>query len=290
MISPQEGYLDGVAGRTFCRSILSGKARALDLIVISGGPGLSWDYLGSLDALAMHGYNVHYYDQVGAGRSECRLPSGKELTLSDLLTQLYEVISHLAQGRPYALLAHSSASAIAIEHALAKPALLYKLILSSGCASGRDMIESIQRCVSTLTPGAQWALNDGDITSADYQAASQMFFEQYVCRMTPTPSALLRSVEFLARNSLAYRALWGLDTFHPTGELARWDATDRLRHISVPTLVCRGAYDEADEACMAVISSNIPGAKRQIFEHSSHAAHLEEAEEFISAIRGFLGA
>ena len=287
MRETHERVVEGPSGGTFCRSMLSAQADARDLIVISGGPGLSWDYLANLDALAEHGFNIHYYDQIGTGRSECRLADGRAPRLSDMLAQLEIVVRSLVADRKYALFAHSAGSAIAIEHAVLAADRVHRLVLASGSASGRDMIGSIQRCVSSLPPELQGAIREGDIASARYRSASEVFFGRFVCRVAPPPPEMMRSLERLAHNSLAYRALWGKDTFHATGELVQWDATARLRRILVPTLVCRGAFDEVDEACVEVLAKNIPGARHHVFERSSHTAHLEEAEEFIAVVHQF---
>jgi pimeloyl-ACP methyl ester carboxylesterase len=42
----------------------------LPLLVLHGGPGMSWDDLEPLDALAGGGRRVVYYDQLGGGDSD----------------------------------------------------------------------------------------------------------------------------------------------------------------------------------------------------------------------------
>jgi proline iminopeptidase len=62
-----EGYVDAGKGvRRFYRLVGTGSDT---LVIIHGGPGLSFDYFGELDPLASQGHALLFYDQRGAGRS-----------------------------------------------------------------------------------------------------------------------------------------------------------------------------------------------------------------------------
>ena len=52
-------------------------------------------------------------------------------------------------------------------------------------------------------------------------------------------------------------------------------------------LITCGLYDEITRPAQT-IQAGIPGSMLQIFEHSSHVAHLEEGERYAEVMEGFL--
>src|SRR6266487_2586827 len=58
--------------------------------------------------------------------------------------------------------------------------------------------------------------------------------------------------------------------------------------IRVPTLITVGRYDEIAPPCAETMQRGIPGSELRVFEESSHTAHLEETDAYLSTIREFL--
>jgi len=68
-----------------------------------------------------------------------------------------------------------------------------------------------------------------------------------------------------------------------------YDVTEQLAGIDVPTLVIGGRHDwicapELSE----LIAAKIPNADLRIFENSSHLVFIDEQQEFLDVIRGFV--
>ena len=69
------------------------------------------------------------------------------------------------------------------------------------------------------------------------------------------------------------------------------DFLDRLKAISVPTLVMVGADDPATPPSAArEIQQKIPGAKLVVIENAAHLANVEQPKAFNRALRNFLDA
>jgi proline iminopeptidase len=85
-----------------------------------------------------------------------------------------------------------------------------------------------------------------------------------------------------------YETMWGPNEFTCTGNLQSWDRTDRLGEIAVPTLITVGRYDEVTPSCAETMHRGIKGSQLALFENSSHSAHLEEPEAYLSVLRSFL--
>ena len=73
-----------------------------------------------------------------------------------------------------------------------------------------------------------------------------------------------------------------------TGIHKDYDITDRLNQLSVPTLFVCGHHGSTRPEETAWYHSLVPGAELVGFEHSSHLPHLEEPEEYLQALRGFV--
>lgn len=292
MIAIVERYVATSGGETYCRLVSPQHAAHPPLIVIHGGPGLTWDYLQALDQLAAAGQPVYYYDQLGNGRSA--MPNGgtPAISLVLMVQQLREVVAALVGDGRYVLMGHSSGSALAIEHALEQPPGLAGLVIANGCASARDMADSIWRRRRDLPADTQAILDEaeaqGTTASPAYAAAFGVFFQRHVCRLSPMPAGLQHSLAALGQNPAVFGRLWGPDIFQLSGALAGWSATSRLGAITVPSLVYRGEYDEADAQCMQPLLSGLAGASSHVFLDSSHMPHAESPQQFCDRIAAFL--
>jgi proline-specific peptidase len=80
----------------------------------------------------------------------------------------------------------------------------------------------------------------------------------------------------------------GPNEFIVIGNLKDWDRIDRLDEITVPTLITVGRYDEITPTCAETMHRRIPHAQIQVFEHSSHMAHLEETASYLQVVADFL--
>lgn len=83
---------------------VDGPAGAPTIIVLHGGPGGDFRSLLALSALSKT-YNVVFYDQRGAGRSE--RVSAEQLTLNDYISELYGVKRLVSPDAPVTLIGHS---------------------------------------------------------------------------------------------------------------------------------------------------------------------------------------
>ena len=83
--------------------------------------------------------------------------------------------------------------------------------------------------------------------------------------------------------------MWGPNEFTCTGNLLNWDRTDRLREITVPTLITVGEFDEVHPSCARTLHAGIPGSALEIFPNCGHAVHLEVHERYRDVLLGFLG-
>jgi pimeloyl-ACP methyl ester carboxylesterase len=99
------------------------------VVVIHGGPGMSSDYLASLESLADEGRTVIRYDQLGCGRST--LSKGVVIDgFGPFLEELDAVRDHLGLERVH-ILGHSWGGMLALEYMLSSPSGVISLVLAS---------------------------------------------------------------------------------------------------------------------------------------------------------------
>ena len=121
----------------------------------------------------------------------------------------------------------------------------------------------------------------------EYEEAVGEFYRRHVCRLAEWPEPLERTGENLTDNPV-YETMNGPNEFMVIGNLKDWDRTDRLREITVPTVITVGRYDELTPACAETLLEGIPGSKMVVFEESAHVAYLEETEKYLKVVAGFL--
>jgi proline iminopeptidase len=89
-------------------------------------------------------------------------------------------------------------------------------------------------------------------------------------------------------NAECYETMWGLSEFTCTGNLHGLDLSSKLPEISSPVLFTCGRYDEATPESTRHFASLIAEAEIEVFQESSHMAHLEEPDRFLRRVSQFL--
>jgi len=288
----QEGYADFQGHQTWYRVTGELASGRLPLVVAHGGPGCTHDYVDSFKDLAERGWPVVHYDQLGNGRSTHL--RGIDLgfwTVALFLDELDNLLRHLGI-RQYVLLGQSWGGMLAAEHGVRQPAGLRGLVIANSPASMGLWREAAAGLRAELPAEVQATLDRheaaGTTDSAEYRAASQVFYARHVCRVQPMPVEVARTFAAIDADPTVYHAMNGPTEFHVIGSLRDWSVIERLPRIQVPTLLISGRHDEATPACVEPFDRLIPDARWRIFEHSSHMPHVEEREACMATVAVFL--
>lgn len=288
----REGYADFRGHRTWFRVTGDLDSGRLPLIVAHGGPGCTHDYVDSFKDLAATGRAVVHYDQIGNGRSTHLPDAPSEYWVVDLfLAELNNLIAHLGI-RDYALLGQSWGGILGAEHAVRQPAGLKALIIANSPASMALWSEAANELRQALPAEVQATLlqheRAGTTDSAEYRAASDVFYARHVCRVQPMPAEVARTFAAIDADPTVYHAMNGPTEFHVIGSMRHWTIIDRLSRIQVPTLLISGRYDEATPATVQPFADGIADVQWEIFEHSSHMPHVEERDACMACVARFL--
>ncbi|MFT4149139.1 MAG: proline iminopeptidase-family hydrolase [Paracoccaceae bacterium] len=263
------------------------------IIIAHGGPGCTHDYVDSFKALADQGRAVIHYDQIGNGKSTHLPDKGADFWTVDLfLAELDNLIDHLGLRGGYSLLGQSWGGMMGAEFAVRRPKGLKGLVIADSPASMELWIAEANRLRADLPPEVQQTLlrheAAGTTSDPEYKAATEVFYARHVCRVVPNPPEVRRTFEAMEKESTVYNVMNGPSEFHVVGTLKTWSVIDRLPLIEVPTLLISGAHDEATVATVQPFADNIPDVRWHVFPNSSHMPHVEEFDDCMKVVGGFL--
>jgi proline iminopeptidase len=282
-----EGFVEVTGGRIWYR--VAGEGReGVCLLCLHGGPGFTHDYVSSLEDLASD-RPVVFYDQLGSGRSD--QPGDSSLyRLERYVDEVMMVRDALGLARVH-LLGQSWGGALAVAYALTGPPGIESLILASPLLSTPRWLQDARRLRSELPQDIQRTLRDheeaGFTGCPEYVAATFEFYRRHLCRLDPWPAELERSFAGMSGN--VYGTMWGPTEFHATGNLLELDLEPRLGELRIPVLFTCGRHDEATPETVGSFRDAVDGAELEVFEDSSHTAHLEERDGYMEVVRRFLG-
>jgi len=257
------------------------------LLLVHGGPGASSEGLAGLDVLAMHGYPVIRYDQLGCGRSD-RPDDDALWEVETFLDELETLRGELELDRIH-LLGHSWGGMLAMEHASVHPDDVLGVILASAPASvpriARETREMVRRLPAAVRDAIDRHEAAGTTGSDEYLAAAHEFDRRHICRLDPYP-AVLRDPLLLGER--VYAVMCGPSEFNGIGRTRDWDFMDRLHTVRQPTLVTGGLHDEFTPGHALEMLGRLPDARYVCFGASAHYPFLEERDAYLATLVAFL--
>jgi proline iminopeptidase len=284
-----EGYLPGTDGVSLFYHVEGGGPDTV--VVMSGGPGLSYRYMApDLGPLA-EGRTVIYFDQRGSGRST--LVADPALLSPDRqVADLDAVRRHFGIAR-MSLVGHSAGALFAALYAAAHPGNVERLVLLDPApATGAFVDQFTANRVSRTAPeqlARQFELMNQFLGGqvADPVAACEELFHSIFHPYFADPSRL-EHVRFCdvpapaAANSV-FALLVGMSALD-----ASWDVAPYLQAVSAPTLVVHGAADVIPAASSAYYASHLADARLVTIQGAGHFPWLEQPVEFFTIVDNFL--
>lgn len=185
------------------------------LVVLHGGPGCAHEYLEIVAQLTtLYTIPVVLYDQIGNGRST-HLPEKDGDTAfwaPDLFVdELHNLLNHLGIHDDYDLLGQSWGGMLAAVFATQQPKGLHKLIIADSPASMKLWMEAAARLRLQLPKEVQEVLNkheaEGTTTHGDYLKATDVFYENFLCRVKPMPESLKVALEWTEKDPTVYMTM-----------------------------------------------------------------------------------
>jgi 3-oxoadipate enol-lactonase len=218
-------------------------------------------------------FHVVRFDSPGHGRSlegigQTAPGETSDATVADFAAQVLELADHLGLDT-FSYIGLSLGGAIGQELALQAPQRIEKLVLTCTAAKfGQPQIWA-DRARGVRENGMDW-LRD--------PSAGKWYTEGFA---DADEQAQILLDDLVALDPQGYA--------EACDAVSRFDATDRLREISAPTLVLAGAQDvSTPPAVVEVLAQGIPQAEFHVVDGAAHLGNIEAPERFGQLIGEFL--
>jgi proline iminopeptidase len=275
VVTSREGYLTVPGGRVWYRVVGSGPGTPL--LVIHGG-GVPSAYLKPLAALSDE-RPVVFYDQLGAGHSD--RPTDTTLWRLDRYVATLAAVRESLDLHDVDLYGHSWGTVIAIDYLLGHPAGVHRLILAGPVLQGRRYMQGRDSLVGTMPDSVSSVLRrhqrDGTTDAPEFGRAMLAYLHRFFARRLPWSADLDSTVA--GQNQAPFKVLDPM--------LARYDRTDRLGEIAVPTLFVVGEFDEAAPVTREYYD-RVPGAQLVVIPNTGHLPMQDEPDRYVAVLRDFL--
>ncbi|MGO2298960.1 proline-specific peptidase family protein [Paucilactobacillus nenjiangensis] len=268
----------------------------IHLLALHGGPGGTHEYWeDTAKQLKAQGLNVtvHTYDQLGSFYSDQPDYSDpkiaeKYLTYDYFLDEVEEVRTKLGIDHFY-LIGQSWGGALVQMYALKYGEHLKGAIISS-------MTDNIDEYVVNINKVREEALPEEAITymkeceakndydNDRYQGYVDILNEGYVDRKQPAAISHLSST--MATD--VYGVFQGDNEFVVTGKLKEWDVRDKIKNISMPTLVTFGEHETMPLATAKLMAEQIPHARLATTPNGGHHHMIDNAPVYYDHLATFI--
>lgn len=286
---PATGFLPVEGGRVWYE--VHGSGTGTPLLVLHGGPGIPHDYLANL-ALLGDERPVVFYDQLGCGQSD--RPEDPALWTRERFARELATVRAALGLEDVVLFGHSWGSVLAVDYlsglAGERPTGVRGAILAGPALDIPRWIADSRRLMATLPPEVGEAIREGERTGQTdteaFKAATQVYYQHFVCRADPWPPELERA--FAGMGVQVNMTMNGPTEFTITGPMKDVDVTAQLPALELPLLFVCGEHDEATPEATRSYAALAPRADVIVIDGASHVANYDRPEPYMSALRGWL--
>ncbi len=266
----------------------------IKVLLLSGGPGLSHEYLECMESF-LPGQNIEfiYYDQLGTGFSD----NPKEVAFWDLPRYVEEVEQvrkalHLDKDNFY-LFGHSWGGILAMEYALKYQQNLKGLIISNMMASCPAYGKYSEVLAKEMNPEALKTIRDIE-TKKDFSNPKYMelllanYYSKHICRipLDQWPEPVNRAFKTL--NNSLYVTMQGPSELGIGGKLTNWDRSAELKNLTIPTLSIGAKYDTMDPEYMKWMASQLKNGSYLYCANGSHMSMYDDQQTYMEGLIAFI--
>lgn len=267
----------------------------IKLLLLNGGPGATHEYFECMESfLPKEGIEFIYYDQLGCGNSD----NPKDTAMWDLNRYVEEVEQvrtalNLDKDNFY-LLGHSWGGILAMQYALKYQQNLKGLMISNMMSSipayGKYADEVLAKQMNPEVLKKIRAIETkGDYTNPEYMGLLMPnFYVKHICRipLDQWPEPVNRS--FGKMNQTLYVTMQGPSEFGVAGKLLKWDISQELKNITVPTLSIGAQHDTMDPKHMEWMASAFKNGSYLYCANGSHMSMYDDQQTYMKGIIKFM--
>lgn len=263
---------------------------AIKVLLLHGGPGMTHEYFECLESyFPQENVEFYYYDQLGSHYAE--QPTDTALWRTARFVEEVEQVRKALGLTQFYLLGHSWGGLLGMEYALKYPHEIKGLVIS-------NMVADVNRYVA-YNKQLRAALPDSlikilekyeavrDFKNPVYQdVVFNQIYAKHVCRVVPFPDPVQRALRHV--NEQVYVSMQGPNEFIFEGVLEGWTVWNRLKELTMPTLVVGAKYDTMNPADMEEMSRIIPNARYLFCPNGSHMCMYDDQKTYVQGVLSFL--
>ena len=269
-----------------------GNNPAIKVLLLHGGPGSTHEYMESFESFfPQENIEFYEYDQLGSYYSD--QPTDSSLWTNERFVDEVEQV-RLALGLNkdnFFLLGNSWGGILAMEYALKYQQNLKGLIICNMMSSCIDYGRYAEVLMRQMDPKILDTLKIleavKDYSNPKYtELLTKHYYNLHICRLPEWPEAVNRSFKHI--NPSVYILMQGPSEMGISGRLANWDIKNRLKEITVPTLVVGANNDTMDPEHMKWMSSQFPNGQFLLCPKGSHMSMWDDQEHFFPGVIKFI--
>ncbi|MBA7563344.1 Proline iminopeptidase [subsurface metagenome] len=267
----------------------------IKVLILHGGPAATHEYFECFDSFFPGAaIEYYYYDQLGSYYSD----QPKDDTLYEIdrfVEEVEQVRKALKLDKSnFYLYGHSWGGILAVEYALKYQDNLKGLIISNMMMScpeyGKYAIEVLgPQIPSEILSEIQEMEAKEDFENPRFmELLIPNYYVEHLLRIPHEnwPDPVNRAFKHL--NNEIYTSLQGPSEFGISGKIEKWDRTQDLDKINVPTLVIGATYDTMDPKHMEWVASQIKRSQFLLCPNGSHMAFYDDQETYFSGLIQFI--
>lgn len=265
----------------------------IKILLLHGGPAMTHEYMECFETFFQReGFEFYEYDQLGSYYSD--QPTDTTLWKTERFVEEVEQVRKAigADASNFYILGNSWGGILAMEYALKYQKNMKALLVSNMVASapeyGKYADEVLAKQMKPEILSEIRAIEaKKDFSNPRYmELLIPNFYHEHICRLNEWPDALNRSLKHA--NGTIYVQMQGPSEFGISGLLAKWDIKNRLKEITVPTLMIGAKYDTMDPKAMEEQSKMVQNGEYLYCPKGSHLAMWDDQKTYMNGVIGFI--
>ena len=265
----------------------------IKILLLHGGPAMTHEYMECFETFFQReGFEFYEYDQLGSYYSD--QPNDSTLWTTERFLEEVEQVRQAigADSSNFYVLGNSWGGILGMEYALKYQRHMKGLLVSNMVASAPEYGKYAEEVLSKQMKPEILSEIRAIETKKDFTNPRYMdllipnFYHEHICRLAEWPDALNRT--FKHGNNSIYVQMQGPSEFGISGLLANWDIKNRLKEITVPTLMIGAKYDTMDPKAMEEQSKMVQNGEYLYCPNGSHLAMWDDQQVYMKGVISFI--
>ncbi len=265
----------------------------IKILLLHGGPAMTHEYMECFETFFQkEGFEFYEYDQLGSYYSD--QPKDSSLwTIERFVEEVEQVRKAIhADSSNFYVLGNSWGGILGMEYALKYQKNMKALLVANMVASAPEYAKYADEVLAKQMKPEILAELRALEAKKDFKNPRYMellmpnFYHEHLCRLNEWPDAINRA--FKHANEEVYTLMQGPSEFGISGRLEKWDIKNRLKEISIPTLMIGAKHDTMDPKEMEAQSKLVQKGTYLYCPNGSHLSMWDDQKVFMNGVIQFI--